>query len=115
MLTREEALRRLDAVANELGALRAALAEGWTETSDEAPTQAFLAKCGAGRIPGAPRRSSPRSLRLGLSPTAAQPSFLRRPRESHVVLPLGHRARSWSSSTPSCDVGTWGTTTYGLA
>jgi hypothetical protein len=46
MITREEALRRLDAVANELVALRAALAEGWTETPDEAPTQAFLAKCG---------------------------------------------------------------------
>ena len=46
MITREEALRRLDAVANELVALRAALAEGWTETPVEAPTQAFLAKCG---------------------------------------------------------------------
>ena len=32
MITREEALRRLDAVAHELVALRAALAEGWTET-----------------------------------------------------------------------------------
>ncbi len=44
MITREEALRRLDAVANELVALRAALAEGWIEIID--PTQAFLAKCG---------------------------------------------------------------------
>jgi hypothetical protein len=46
MITREEALRRLDAVAHELVALRAALAAGWTETPSENPTQAFLAKCG---------------------------------------------------------------------
>ncbi len=46
MITREEALRRLDAVANELVALRTALAEGWAETPIENPTQAFLAKCG---------------------------------------------------------------------
>jgi len=46
MMTREEALRRLDAVANELVALRAALAEGWIERPVEDPTQAFLAKCG---------------------------------------------------------------------
>jgi len=46
MITREEALRRLDAVAHELVALRTALAEGWTETPVENPTQAFLAKCG---------------------------------------------------------------------
>ena len=46
MMTREEALRRLEAVANELAALRAAPAEGWTETLGEDPTQAFLAKCG---------------------------------------------------------------------
>jgi hypothetical protein len=46
MISREEALRRLDAVAHELVALRAALAEGWTETPIENATQAFLAKCG---------------------------------------------------------------------
>jgi hypothetical protein len=46
MMTREEALRRLEAVANELVALHAALAEGWTEAPVEDPTQAFLAKCG---------------------------------------------------------------------
>jgi len=46
MITREEALRRLDAVAHELVALRAALAEGWTETPVANPTQAFLAQCG---------------------------------------------------------------------
>ena len=46
MMTREEALRRLDAVANELVALRAALAEGWIERPVEDLTQAFLAKCG---------------------------------------------------------------------
>jgi hypothetical protein len=46
MITREEALRRLDAVANELVALRAALADAWIEVPVEDPTQAFLAKCG---------------------------------------------------------------------
>jgi hypothetical protein len=45
MITREEALRRLDAVAHELVALRAALAEGWAETPCENPTQVFLTKC----------------------------------------------------------------------
>jgi hypothetical protein len=45
-MTRDEALRRLDAVANELVALRAALAAGWLETPVEDPTQVFLAKCG---------------------------------------------------------------------
>jgi hypothetical protein len=45
MMTREEALRRLDAVANELVALRAVL-EGWIERPVEDPTQAFLTKCG---------------------------------------------------------------------
>jgi hypothetical protein len=45
-MTRDEALRRLDAVANELVALRAALAEGWIERPVEDPTQVFLAKCG---------------------------------------------------------------------
>jgi hypothetical protein len=46
MITREEALQRLDAVANELVALRAALAEGWVERPVEDPTLVFLAKCG---------------------------------------------------------------------
>ena len=57
MITREEALRRLDAVANELVALRAALTEGWTETPDEAPTQAFLAKCGGWEDTRSPEES----------------------------------------------------------
>jgi hypothetical protein len=46
MITREEALRRLDVVANEIVALREALAEGWIEPPVEDATQAFLAKCG---------------------------------------------------------------------
>jgi hypothetical protein len=46
MMTREEALRRLDAVTNELVALRTALAEGWIERPAEDLTQVFLAKCG---------------------------------------------------------------------
>jgi hypothetical protein len=54
MITREEALRRLDAVAHELVALRAALAEGWTETPSANPTQAFLAKCGGWEDTGSP-------------------------------------------------------------
>jgi hypothetical protein len=45
-MTREEALRRLDAVANELIALRAALADEWIKMPADDPTQAFLAKCG---------------------------------------------------------------------
>jgi len=44
MITREEALRRLEAVANEPVALRTALAEGWTETPVEAPIQALAAQ-----------------------------------------------------------------------
>jgi hypothetical protein len=46
MITREEALRRLEAVANEIVALRTELAEGWIETPGENATQAFLSKCG---------------------------------------------------------------------
>ena len=46
MITREEALRRLEAVANEIAALRADLAEGWIEASAEDATAVFLAKCG---------------------------------------------------------------------
>ena len=46
MITREEALRRLEAVANEIAALRADLAEGWIETPAEDATADFLAKCG---------------------------------------------------------------------
>ena len=46
MITREEALRRLEAVANEIAALRADLAEGWIETPDADATAVFLAKCG---------------------------------------------------------------------
>jgi hypothetical protein len=46
VITREEALRRLEAVANEIAALRADLAEGWMETPTEDATAAFLAKCG---------------------------------------------------------------------
>ena len=46
MITREEALRRLEAVANEIAALRDELADGWIETPVEDVTAAFLAKCG---------------------------------------------------------------------
>ena len=46
MITREEALQRLEAVANEIAALRAELADGWIETPLEDATAVFLAKCG---------------------------------------------------------------------
>ena len=46
MITREEALQRLEAVANEIVALRAELADGWMETTVDDPTETFLAKCG---------------------------------------------------------------------
>ncbi|ETW98859.1 hypothetical protein [Candidatus Entotheonella palauensis] len=45
MITREEALRRLEKVANDIEALREALADGWLETDGDAATSAFLAKC----------------------------------------------------------------------
>jgi len=44
MITREEALRRLEAVSNEIAALRADLAEEWMETPAEEATAVFLAK-----------------------------------------------------------------------
>ncbi len=46
MITREEALRRLEKVANDIEALRDALADGWVEMDDNEATSAFLAKCG---------------------------------------------------------------------
>jgi hypothetical protein len=44
MMTREEARRRVDAVANALVALRAALVDQWIKIPVADPTQAFLAK-----------------------------------------------------------------------
>ena len=46
MITREEALRRLEAITQELVALHEALADEWTDISTADPTQTFLAKCG---------------------------------------------------------------------
>ena len=46
MITREEALRRLEAVTQELAALRKALADEWAAAPPADPTQTFLAKCG---------------------------------------------------------------------
>ena len=45
MMTREEALRRLEAIAHEVVALRDALAKEWAEAPVTDPTHAFLAKC----------------------------------------------------------------------
>ncbi|MBI3946238.1 MAG: hypothetical protein HY321_09990 [Armatimonadetes bacterium] len=46
MITREEAIRRLDGVAREIAALRGALVEGWQDESARDATRAFLEKCG---------------------------------------------------------------------
>ncbi len=45
MITRQEAIARLEEVVKEIEALKAALEEGWNERTAEDPTQAFLAKC----------------------------------------------------------------------
>lgn len=46
MITREEAVLRLEKVAKEIAELKAAIEEGWNEVPVEDPTQAFLEKCG---------------------------------------------------------------------
>lgn len=46
MITREEAIRRLEEVAKEIEELKAALEEGWNEVPTKNPTHAFLEKCG---------------------------------------------------------------------
>lgn len=46
MITREEAIRRLEEVAREIVALKEALEKGWSEAPTKDPTQVFLEKCG---------------------------------------------------------------------
>ena len=46
MITREEAIRRLEDVTREIVELKEALEEGWSEAPAKDPTQAFLEKCG---------------------------------------------------------------------
>jgi len=46
MITREEAIRRLEDVAREIAELKEALEDGWSEAPVTDPTQAFLEKCG---------------------------------------------------------------------
>lgn len=46
MITREEAIRRLENVTREITELKEALEEGWAEAPAKDPTQAFLEKCG---------------------------------------------------------------------
>lgn len=45
MITREEAVRRLEKVAKDIAELKSALEEGWNETPAKGPTQTFLKKC----------------------------------------------------------------------
>ena len=45
MITREEAIRRLDDVAKEIIELRKAFEEEWKETFGQNATQIFLEKC----------------------------------------------------------------------
>lgn len=45
MITREEAIRRLEDVEREIAELKKALGEGWNETPTKDPTQVFLDKC----------------------------------------------------------------------
>ena len=46
MITREEAIRRLEEIVKEVTELKVAFEEGWNEASAKDPTQAFLQKCG---------------------------------------------------------------------
>jgi hypothetical protein len=45
MITREEAIRRLEDVAGEISEIKKALEKGWGEAAPKDPTQAFLEKC----------------------------------------------------------------------
>ncbi len=45
MITREEAIRRLEGVEKEIGELKKALREGWPEASTRDATRVFLEKC----------------------------------------------------------------------
>ena len=45
MITREEAIRRLEDVAGEINQIKKALEEGWNEAAAKDPTQSFLEKC----------------------------------------------------------------------
>jgi hypothetical protein len=45
MITREEAIRRLEDVAVQINEIKKALEQGWNETGTKDPTQTFLEKC----------------------------------------------------------------------
>ena len=45
MITREEAIKRLEDVAGEIEKIKIAIEEGWNDTAANAQTQAFLKKC----------------------------------------------------------------------
>ena len=46
MITRQEAIRRLEEVESEIAELKNALEDGWEESSHQDSTQLFLDKCG---------------------------------------------------------------------
>lgn len=56
MITREEAVRRLEKVANDIAELKAAFEEGWNATPAKDPTQAFLKKCRGWKDSRTPRK-----------------------------------------------------------
>ncbi len=45
LISREEAIRRLEDAAGEIIKLRKALEDGWNEAPSKDPTQTFLEKC----------------------------------------------------------------------
>ena len=45
MVTREEAIRRLEDIAGEIAEIKKAIEQGWNEAASKDPTQAFLDKC----------------------------------------------------------------------
>ena len=45
MITRKEAISRLEDVAGEINRIKKALEEEWNEAATKDPTQAFLEKC----------------------------------------------------------------------
>jgi hypothetical protein len=45
MITRQDAIKRLEDVAGEIDRIKEALEEGWDETTPKDQTQAFLEKC----------------------------------------------------------------------
>ena len=51
MITRQQAIARLEDVGRQLASLKTALEEGWGDDAREGETQAFLDKCGGWEDP----------------------------------------------------------------